>query len=370
MAAPAPRRASKGHDLPVQEYSLQAQPAPRRAAVLLRFLGSRRPAFWLSALCALTGLGVEFVGVGRATPITTTDRLWHDVGAGLLGLAVAAPLPIWRRVEREQYAGPRPVKAWRRLIVRTVAIVLMLFPLMVIVGRILQLHGQLHAAHALYIVGALCVPSALLAGIAGAILLEHLPIALRRPEIAAELTKALYPTRADQRRLNNGGPKTATDVFDPNIGAAGRPAPKHQFPAAAHGAEPYRMEFELYLRGTCTLGWTGGRFTVVGPDGRARREIPGGPDGAAELVWCQLATLEPRYRRNGRRHIRNVYVLDSAGYALVVISGVQLPWVDFGKLAKHAGLPFRAYELRSLPRTGRRVDRLLFPRRGHCIRIH
>ena len=87
----------------VQESSLQARPAPRRAAVLLRFLGSRRPAFWLSALGALTGLGLVFVGVGRTTPITTTDRLWHDIGASLIILAVAAPLPIWRRIEREQY---------------------------------------------------------------------------------------------------------------------------------------------------------------------------------------------------------------------------------------------------------------------------
>jgi hypothetical protein len=354
--------------VPVQEFPLQSRPGPRRSAALVRFLGSRRPAFWLGAVCALTGLGLEFVGAGRTAPTTTTDSLWHDIGAGLLVLAVAAPLPIWRRVEREQYAGPRPVKAWERVTVRAVAIVLLLFPLMVIVGWILQLHGQVHAADALYIVGALCVPAALLVGLGGMILLANLPIALRRPEITAELTKALYPTSTDRLRLNRGG-KTSTDVFDPNLGATGRPAPAHESPGAAPSAEPYRIEFELYLRGTCTLGWTGSRFTVVGPDSRSRPEIPGGPDGPAEMVWCQLPTVEPRYTRNRKDHIRNVYLLDSAGYALVAIRGVESSWGNFGKLAKHSGVPYRVYKLRSLSRAERRVDRLLFPRRRGCVRI-
>jgi hypothetical protein len=333
-------------------------PVSRRASLVSRFVGARWRTYFAGAVTSLVGIALEFLGLGR-TPPTAHDRIWHDIGLGFVVLGVAVPLRVWRRVERTHYSGALTAQAWKRIIWRAGVSALLLGLLGLLAGRALEIEGADAASHVCRVVAFVCLglcPTALLAARAA---LRSTPRALRRSEITTELV----------RELSAGNP-FGTVLFNPDLGAAGRPVPLHERLPGPPVDFPRSVRLRRIRGEECTLEWTGDRLHVREPDPAtgASRDLP---HEVAEMVCA--ATLDARapyyVRGTGPRPVNRLRLLDAQGYVLVDFGVVLNDWEQFDALARQAGLLFRAYELRCEEKHDRKVDRLLFPRRGDVMDI-
>jgi hypothetical protein len=324
----------------------------RRPSLVSRFVGARWRTYVPGAATSLVGIALELLGLGR-TPPTAHDRVWHDIGLGFIVLGLAIPLRVWRRLERTPYSGALAAEAWKRLIWRAGVCALLLGILGLLAEHSLVSEGADAASHVVRVGAFVCLglcPSVLLAARTA---LRTAPRALRRSEITTELVREL-----------SAGNAFGTILFDPDLGAAGRPDPLHERPPGPPVDFPRSVRLRRILGEECTLEWTGDRLHVRGPDPAtgAPRDLP---HDIAEMVCSATLDADAPYfaKGTGPRPVNRLRLLDAQGYVVVDFGVVLNDWEQFGALARRAGLLFRAYELRCEEKHDQKVDRLLFPRR-------
>ena len=261
-------------------------PISRRPSLASRFVGARWRTYVAGATISLVGIVLECLG---RIPPTVRDRVWHDIGLGFVVVGLAVPLRVWRRLERTQYPGAPAAEAWKRIIWRAGVSALLAGIVGLLAGRALESEGADAASRVVRIGAFVCLgvcPTVLLAARA---VLRSAPRALRRSEIAAEIV----------RELSTENP-FATILFNPDLGAAGRPEPVHERPPGPRADFPRSVKLRRILGEECTLEWTGERLHVRGPDPAtgAPRELP---HDIAEMVCA--ATLDagaPYFRQRHR----------------------------------------------------------------------
>ncbi len=208
----------------------------------------------------------------------------------------------------------------------------------------------------------------------------------------APIRRGLRCARAAERLTGPFRSGPAAD-FDPDQGAAGRPAarsprftggPPSDRPCAASLSGGGRRDG---ARSVVELRWDGSRLTLrrgVGEPVEIRvagRETPPGggrPAGTggtrrpvAELVWYS----EPHkaVRSPGGRWVTRetaLTLLDAEGFRVGTVHGARREWSGVLAVARAAGLPFAAYDLGAVARSEPpRANALLFPRRGRQLRM-
>lgn len=328
----------------------------RRPPLVSRFVSARWRTYVAGAVTSLVGIALELLGLGR-TPPTAHDRVWHDIGLGFIALGLAIPLRVWRRLERTPYSGALAAEAWKRLIWRAGVCALLLGILGLLAEHALGSEGADAASHVVRVGAFICLglcPSVLLAGRTA---LRIAPRALRRSEITAEIVREL-----------SAGIAFGTILFDPDLGAAGRPDPLHERAPGPPLDFPRSVKFRRILGAESTLEWTGNRLIVRRPEPAtgAPRDLP---HGIAEMVCVATLDADAPYHAKGTgpRPANRLRLLDAQGYVLVDFGVVLNDWEQFDALARRAGLLFRAYELRCEEKHDQKVDRLLFPRRRDAV---
>ncbi|ETA71086.1 hypothetical protein ActroDRAFT_0108 [Actinospica robiniae DSM 44927] len=305
---------------------------------------------------ALVGIALEFVGLGR-TPLAAQDRVWHDIGLGFVVLGLAVPLRVWRRFERTRYSEALGAEAWKRIIWRAGVSPLLLGILGLLAGRALESEGAGAASHVVWVGALVCVALCPTVLLTGRVALRCAPRALRRSEITSEIVREL-----------SAGNAFGVIPFNPDLGAAGRPDPLHERLPGPAVPSPRSVKIRKILGEECTLEWTGERLCVrrAHPVTGVARDLP---REVAEMVCsASLDAGAPYFARDiGPRPVNRLRLLDAQGYVVVDFGVVLNDWEQFAALARRAGLLFRAYELRCEEKHDRKVDRLLFPRRGDVL---
>ena len=357
----------------------------------------------------LVQLALVIVGLVVFLP-ATDDSVDADVSnihfaVGLMVWLVAVMIPLWSAPE-EGLPEPLRIRSRHRRIAWRIALLVLFAAAVALLGdaywawradrvpdaapyaRVLRFTADSHHSGraGLWLVCLWPLP-----GLVEPLVWRLWPQSLRRAVRCARTAEALTePTRFP---LPVG--------FDPDRGATGRPeaalweepaGPPQPDACAAplsgggseSGPWPERENLGpargIPARTGAELRWDGSALTVSGKDGKpvavplaGRGPLPGGAGvrrPVAELVWFRErhATVRSAPAAWARQEMC-LTLLDEQGHRVGTVRRVSGEWRAMADVARAAGVAFTAYDLGTAPQDRPRANSLLFPRRGHQLRL-